>query len=163
MGGKASDTVGGYRPLHYNGQIRNTRFLYGVIINSDFIQVMVALVGSILAFGTIFFSVGDCLRWTAHGASLVHRRRWLQYTSSAIPAVIALPTAANQPTSLTPQQEEEARIQRKLAAQRAAGAKDGKKSFSKDLADERAKEKARKTKSKQEQREELCELLGRGC
>lgn len=87
----------------------------------------------------------------------------MQHASSAIPVIIASPAIANQPDGLTPQQEEDARIQRKLAAQRAAGAKDGKKSFSKDLADERAKEKARKTKSKQEQREELCELLGRGC
>mmetsp|Transcript_5897 Transcript_5897/g.17784 ORF Transcript_5897/g.17784 Transcript_5897/m.17784 type:complete len:126 (+) Transcript_5897:32-409(+) len=92
------------------------------------------------------------------------RRQWL----AVLPACgLALAPecsrAEDAPPAVTPEEEEAARIERKLAAQRAAGSNEGKKSFARDLADERAKEKARKNKTKQEQREELCELLGRGC
>lgn len=64
----------------------------------------------------------------------------------------------------TPEElEDEARIQRKLAAQAKSSSGGGKKSYADNLREEREKERSLKSKTKQEKREDLCELLGRGC
>ena len=67
------------------------------------------------------------------------------------------------PSAAEAEADESARLARKLAAQKKAGAGSDKKNFAQSLSNEQERQKEVKSMTKEERRAEMCEMLGRGC